>query len=1074
MLKQTLNFFALLLLCAFCLPTNAEIVDQSGLLNGYSTVYELNIPTNPTYKNANPSYSVNNAATLAAQNYKIEKAGYYLSLTSKTDGTTEWVAVTMDPFTSDYSKMGVPTFKSGAVFQQYVTNMTYKSNAASLNTATLKAADGITVTKANIEFWPTNYNTGNGKSIPNASKDLYDFGDTREGGGDYGSMQIHDYSHSTVVMAFNNWNNGSNCVGIGSNTKYEGNGRIHPDWTFVNSASHYSDRQLGVYVKYFFSDIQDTNRAAVEADAADMERVYQYNLSKGGRTPTQDFTSGTSLSGMPIDRVGYYYRLEKTDGTVNYAYVSYDSLELTDRTKLGIPNNNNFTWQTSVNDMTVYSNVAGVVNGTGLTGNVEIWSTDYSQGNAKNVPGASGSTFDFGDTKTSGGNGHGSFQIHNTAAKQTVIAYNNHGSSNPSVGIGNQPTGHPDWTFNANANTYASVTLDVLASAAIAPKMAEAMNGDQYTVVQGARISQQATTNWHNEFKYDIVNNASAMKADGVMFDRVGYYIEYAPNYGDELRYAFVSMDAFTDDITKIGVPVYGSNIFWQQTVKNLEVSSNVTSSEGIITTGSFHEGYLEFWPSNYANGKSNVITAGSGAVYDINDSGGNSTSAGHGSMQVHNLDTGETVFAVNSFNASSKQFGIGTNPNASTTSSGGQKDWTFYDGHSNYKISNIYTFVRESDAVLTLDDSATKGFYQRHDNQATVDLAGTIKLAAGASVDKIQVSSDGTTWTDLTLDGTSYSGSVTLDAGWHTLDVRAIDANGITLTSTKTGKIGVGDIFITAGQSNATNCGDAAQSTVSGNVVSLNLANGRWETANDPQPLTINGKTDGSNRGSTWPAFGDAISEMSGVPVGIVSVGWSGSNINQWNPAKVDTSAAGWESIGFNPTDQTLYGRLALAINELDGDFTAVLWHQGESNWNDTTYAEKLSSLIEAAWNFANENFDSERFPWMVALVSANGNEQINDVVREQQLAVINLYDEVFQGPDSDKFLGDYRGLNGNHIHFSELGLQALGQAWGWEVGTQILQLPEPSTWVLMILGIGMTLGIYKRDKRFCKNSRI
>ncbi|MDO4856902.1 MAG: sialate O-acetylesterase [Thermoguttaceae bacterium] len=1059
MLKCFCNFFAFtsIILSAFCLTAKGEIVDQSGLMTGYHVVYELDIPNSLNYTNSNPAYSVDNSKTLT---YLPEKIGYYFALTSSSTGATEWVGITMDAFTTDYTKMGFPTFKSNAAYQQYVTNMTYKSNAAALNNGTINAASGITVNKGNIEFWPNNYGQGNAKGIPDADGGKYDFGDTRNNDGNHGSMQIHDYQNKTTIMAINNWNSGGNCMGIGN---YSDN----PDWTFANTANAYSKRELGVYVKYFFDDVQDTQRAAVEADAAGMDRVFQYNLKNGGRTPTTDFSAintGSNLAGMPIDRVGYYYRLTKGDGSVDYAYVSYDALNQTSRTKLGIPNNDNFTWQTGVNNMTVYSNVANVENGTGLTGNVEIWSTNYGTNNTANVPGASNSAYDFGDEKTPGG--HGSFQIHNTTKGQTVIAYNDHGSQNPSVGIGNSSSGQPDWTFSNNAGNYTSVTLDVLARPAIAPMMANATNGSEYTVVQGLRLTQQMSLNWNvnNILKYDIVNNAADMKSDGIVFDRVGYYIEYAPTYDSELHYAFVSMDAFTDDIAKIGVPNVQSGIFWQRTVKNLEVSTNIPANEAKLTAGSFHQGYLEFWPSNYSPGKSNVINAGSGSIFDINDSGG-STASGHGSMQVHNVDTQETIFAVNHFNGN-KQYGAGNNPDTSKGS-----DWTHDETRKDYQIANIYMFVRESDAVLTLDDSSYKGFYQRHDDQATVTLAGSIKLADGASFDKIQVSSDGTTWTDLDVSGTNYSGSIDVDSGWHYLDVRAVDESGKVMTSTSTNRIGVGDIFITAGQSNSTNCGDAPQSTVSGNVVSLNMTTGKWDVANDPQPVTINGKGDGSNRGSTWPAFGDALSEMTGVPVGIVSVGWSGSSVQQWNPANVDTSAEGWDEIGYTAGDSTLYGRLALAIQELDGDFSGVLWHQGESNRGDTNYASKLESLIEASWQFANENFDTDRFPWMVALVSANGNEQLDDVVREQQLMVINNYDEVFQGPDSDLLLGDYRGLGGNHIHFSELGLLTLGQMWALQYANDVMGIPEPSTWALLLIGVGILFGFRERKRHFHKN---
>ena len=147
MLKKSFAFFAftLIILCAFSLTAKAEIVDQSGMLSGYSTVYELNVPASMNYSSSEPAYSVNNTASLATNNYLVDKIGYYLSLTYKDSGATEWVAITMDAFTSDFTKMGIPTFGSKAVFQQYVTNPAYKSNAAALNNGTISAASGITM-----------------------------------------------------------------------------------------------------------------------------------------------------------------------------------------------------------------------------------------------------------------------------------------------------------------------------------------------------------------------------------------------------------------------------------------------------------------------------------------------------------------------------------------------------------------------------------------------------------------------------------------------------------------------------------------------------------------------------------------------------------------------------------------------------------------------------------------------------------------------------------------------------------------------------------------------------------------
>ena len=92
-----------------------------------------------------------------------------------------------------------------------------------------------------------------------------------------------------------------------------------------------------------------------------------------------------------------------------------------------------------------------------------MWPSNYAQANADNVPGASGSTYDFGDQISAGG--YGSFQVHNITAGQTVLAYNNWGTAagTGDIGLGNQGTASPDWTFANNAGTYSVKRLYVLA-----------------------------------------------------------------------------------------------------------------------------------------------------------------------------------------------------------------------------------------------------------------------------------------------------------------------------------------------------------------------------------------------------------------------------------------------------------------------------------------------------------------------------------------------------------------------------------------------------------------------------------
>jgi sialate O-acetylesterase len=164
----------------------------------------------------------------------------------------------------------------------------------------------------------------------------------------------------------------------------------------------------------------------------------------------------------PFDRIAYFVELQSSDD-VTYLYVSLDAFT-DDAAKIGIPFlSTNVKFQQNVSNMNVISNVKDIVTGSGITGgNIEFWGTNYGGWNSANVPGASNEKFDFGDQPASSGD-YGCMQVHNHDAKQTLFAFNkwNSGSS-ADLGIGNQPSGNPDWTFSGSAGRYKMKRMRVL------------------------------------------------------------------------------------------------------------------------------------------------------------------------------------------------------------------------------------------------------------------------------------------------------------------------------------------------------------------------------------------------------------------------------------------------------------------------------------------------------------------------------------------------------------------------------------------------------------------------------------
>jgi len=166
----------------------------------------------------------------------FDRIAYCLELETA-NGEFRCVYVSMDAFTDNLDKIGIPTVRSGAHFQQNVTNLTVISDAKSIIT-------GVNLTGGNIEFWPNNYDPENSADVPNASASVFDFGDRpNEPADGYGSMQVHNHDAKQTIFAINHWREGSNAdIGIGN--ALTGN----PDWTFAANAGHYQSKRLRVLV----------------------------------------------------------------------------------------------------------------------------------------------------------------------------------------------------------------------------------------------------------------------------------------------------------------------------------------------------------------------------------------------------------------------------------------------------------------------------------------------------------------------------------------------------------------------------------------------------------------------------------------------------------------------------------------------------------------------------------------------------------------------------------------------------------------------------------------------------------
>lgn len=349
------------------------------------------------------------------------------------------------------------------------------------------------------------------------------------------------------------------------------------------------------------------------------------------------------------------------------------------------------------------------------------------------------------------------------------------------------------------------------------------------------------------------------------------------------------------------------------------------------------------------------------------------------------------------------------------------------------------------SAAELTLTSPRDFQVVQRTTpTKGTLRIAGTLSedMAGEATVETRLVGGKGdAAWQRLNakVNGRAVSGALEAPAGgWWRLEVRVSHA-GKVLASGGVEHVGVGEVFVVAGQSNSGNYGAEKQTPQTGRVAAFDGTN--WHLANDPQPGA------GGKGGSFMPPLGDALAKKFDVPIGFVACGIGATSVREWLPkgatfpnpptltGRVEQLADGeWASKGA-AFDMFVARMKALGPH----GFRAVVWHQGESDANqkDPTrtlpgklYREHLEQLIRESRRAIG--WDA---PWFVALASYHvpGDEGSDDI----RAAQASLWRDgiALEGPDSDALKGDLRERNGQGVHFSGKGLREHAAKWAEKV---------------------------------------
>jgi Carbohydrate esterase, sialic acid-specific acetylesterase len=344
---------------------------------------------------------------------------------------------------------------------------------------------------------------------------------------------------------------------------------------------------------------------------------------------------------------------------------------------------------------------------------------------------------------------------------------------------------------------------------------------------------------------------------------------------------------------------------------------------------------------------------------------------------------------------------------------------------------------------ITGLTDPMVRQVVQRRDdNVGNILFAGTFT----GNVDSFQARSTVRTgmlgvaldWTpliDVSTSGGSFLGIFRQPAGgFYDLQIRP-SFQGQAGQAVTVLAVGVGEVFITAGQSNSTNSGSPTGYIPTLLISSFNDGPGRginpfypgasWQWGIDPQPVF-----DETTGGSPWPTMSNNLANALGVPIGLYSAGCGGTLIEEWLPGFVKAPTAVTPEV-------VLFNRLTNAIDyfKYRSGVRAILWDQGESDYDDGTnpgaYQDMLATII-----YESRATTGVPIKWMVARAASvlTTNLPLRNQLEQAQANVTNGV-LTFLGPNTDQIGLQYRITStGDDLpeHFNAQGLILLGTDWG------------------------------------------
>lgn len=352
--------------------------------------------------------------------------------------------------------------------------------------------------------------------------------------------------------------------------------------------------------------------------------------------------------------------------------------------------------------------------------------------------------------------------------------------------------------------------------------------------------------------------------------------------------------------------------------------------------------------------------------------------------------------------------------------------------------------------AQITITHPLERMIFQRNNaNNAAINIAGNydIKLDSVQAMAEVRTAGQGTTtsWATIQVIPSNgyFKGTLTVSGGWYKLYVKGY-SNGVIVDTDTLQRVGVGEVFAIAGQSNAQGGASNGFGATDDRVNSVDYSNDF--SSYNKLPIGFSMLTDTSQLAPfnyvpwCWGKLGDLLVQKLNVPVLFYGAAHGGTSSTQWSGAAqgIPFDGPSWVRQDLGAPYRALENSIAY-YGSLTG-LRAVLWHQGESDHDQlsTTYYNNILNVI----NISRQNAEFNQLAWVIARASINPDYHQN--VIDGQNMLINNVSNVFAGAYTDNYTGSTYRSDGIHLD-TPAGITAHANEWNTYLNTTFFTNSTP-----------------------------